>query len=154
MAEYPHVKLIQEAEVVTRDLPYDLQSKIKVFNLHKGKKTPEENSIASLAIAQEIYTYLESQNSGAADDSKKTVEVEPAVPVVVTVEPHVVAPVVVNAEPPVNQSVTVITPDNVSNTDIPVITPVVNTEAPVVTEAPNVEPVKKKRFVPLLGWVD
>lgn len=62
MAEitYPHQELLDEAKDAfsTKDLPSELQSEIKVFNMHKGRHDEKENQITSLKIAQAIEQWM------------------------------------------------------------------------------------------------
>ena len=129
MAEFPHVKLMIESGVDQKNLPSELKSKIKVFNLHKARKTDSENSLASLAIAQELHDYLSS-----LDDDDPTPD-----------------PIVPAAEPIVPTSVEPIVPVVVEPVVIAPVEPVVIAPVEPVAVDP---PAKKKRWIPMLGWVE
>ena len=59
--KFPHEQLLEDATGVfsLKDLSGELQTAIKVFNMHKGKKSKDENGIKSLQIAQDIEKWME-----------------------------------------------------------------------------------------------
>jgi hypothetical protein len=144
MAEYPHVKLIEESEVKLKDLPSDLQSEIKVFNLHKGKKSEPENKIASLAIAQKIYAILEAQGDGGAGDNSGSDGAGDK------------AQAPAAADGAGDKPQTAAAGDGVGDNTPPAATDDASDKSQAAPAAGdnNTPPTKKKRFIPMLGWID